>query len=538
MFHPTDGGGRAIPGYRTSRRARIAGAFPWRLNRASRVRRAEERVRTNRPNRSSRDHDLVLEDPFLLEPLAAAIPAQVLRRAREAQGLTLAQAAEGTRIAAEYLDALERDAPPDAFPSSTYARLFVRTYARFLGLDEEPLLEAFRSRHGADRTTPPTPIPDTSRVPPVSRSDEPAGIHPEIVSSPRGPQLGLATDALRARVRARRRRGGGLIARVPVDVRGDAGSARRRRHRRVLVGSGAAATVALAVLTGVLAFPVRSELNTVSPTILSGRATPPHPLPLPRGGYSIFPEYRVVAYYGAPRTEGLGILGEGPQRAVPQLLAQAEAYGADGKPILPAMELIATVAARNPGPDGMYRNRQGAGVIEGYLAAAREARMLLVLDVQPGRATFFDEVRVFRRYLEQPDVGLAIDPEWHVGPGQVPGQAIGSVDAATVNRISAWLAGIVHDWNLPQKLFVIHQFTADMLKDKHAIVARPELATVLDVDGFGGRENKVSKYAAFDRGYRRRFFHGIKLYYRQDPDLMSPDTVLKLSPVPDYVVYQ
>jgi len=462
----------------------------------------------------------------------------VLRRAREAQGLTLAQAAEGTRIAAEYLDALERDAPPDAFPSSTYARLFVRTYARFLGLDEEPLLEAFRSRHGADRTTPPTPIPDTSRVPPVSRSDEPAGIHPEIVSSPRGPQLGLATDALRARVRARRRRGGGLIARVPVDVRGDAGSARLRRHRRVLVGSGAAATVALAVLTGVLAFPVRSELNTVSPTILSGRATPPHPLPLPRGGYSIFPEYRVVAYYGAPRTEGLGILGEGPQRAVPQLLAQAEAYGADGKPILPAMELIATVAARNPGPDGMYRNRQGAGVIEGYLAAAREARMLLVLDVQPGRATFFDEVRVFRRYLEQPDVGLAIDPEWHVGPGQEPGQAIGSVDAATVNRISAWLAGIVHDWNLPQKLFVIHQFTADMLKDKHAIVARPELATVLDVDGFGGRENKVSKYAAFDRGYRRRFFHGIKLYYRQDPDLMSPDTVLKLSPVPDYVVYQ
>jgi len=133
---------------------------------------------------------------------------------------------------------------------------------------------------------------------------------------------------------------------------------------------------------------------------------------------------------------------------------------------------------------------------------------------------------------------LAIDPEWHVGPGQVPGQAIGSVDAATVNRISAWLARIVHERNLPQKLFVIHQFTADMLKDKRAIAARPELATVLDVDGFGGRENKVSKYVAFDRGYRRRFFHGIKLYYRQDPDLMNPDTVLKLSPVPDYVVYQ
>jgi hypothetical protein len=202
------------------------------------------------------------------------------------------------------------------------------------------------------------------------------------------------------------------------------------------------------------------------------------------------------------------------------------------------MELIATVAARHPGPDGMYRNRQGTGVLSGYLAAAREARMLLVLDIQPGRADFFEEVSVYRRYLEQPDVGLAIDPEWHVRPSQVPAQAVGSVDAATVNRISAWLASIVRQHNLPQKLFIIHQFTADMLKDKRAILARPELATVLDVDGYGLRDNKVSKYAAFTRGYRHRFDHGIKLYYRQDPDLMSPRAVLRLSPVPDYVVYQ
>ena len=424
----------------------MAGAFPWRLIRGvPRDVCRQGEVRTNSPSRSPQDQDLDSLDRLLLEPDGPTIPARALRTAREDQGLSLPQAEEGTRISAEYLDALERDAPTDAFPSSTYARLFLRTYARFLGLEEESLLEAFRARHGADRSTPPAPLPDTTRVPPISRSDEPAGIHPEIVSASSGPQLGLATEALRARVRARRRRGGGLIARVPVDVRGDAGSARLRRRRRVVIGSGAAATVAIAVLSGVLAFPVRSELNTVSPTIVAGRATPPHPLPLPRGGYTIFPDYRVVAFYGAPRTEGLGILGEGPERAVPQLLAQAEAYGADGKPILPAMELIATVAARNPGPDGMYRNRQSAGVIEGYLAAAREARMLLVLDVQPGRANFFDEVRVYRRYLEQPDVGLAIDPEWHVSPGQVPGQAIGSVDAATVNRISAWLARIVHE---------------------------------------------------------------------------------------------
>ena len=31
--------------------------------------------------------------------------------------------------------------------------------------------------------------------------------------------------------------------------------------------------------------------------------------------------------------------------------------------------------------------------------------------------------------LALPHVGLALDPEWHVGPGQVPGRVIGSMDA-------------------------------------------------------------------------------------------------------------
>jgi transcriptional regulator with XRE-family HTH domain len=480
------------------------------------------------------------DDRFVLPSVPVATPADALRQGRERRGLTLEQAAEGTRISAEYLEALERDAPMDAFPSPAYARLFLSSYARFLRLEEEPLLAVFRARQGPAPGSPPSPLPGTARLLPVGhpRRDEPVGIHPEIVTSARSPQIPLSADALRAKVRARRRTRGGIISRVPVDIRRDAGSARMRRHRRHAVEAAAAAAVSLAVVGAVLAFPVRSALTTVSPTIVAGRATPPHPLPLPRGGYTIFPAYRVVAFYGAPRTEALGVLGEGPEQAVPKLLAQAEAYGADGTPILPAMELVATVASNHPGPDGLYRNRQSAGVIEGYLAAAREARMLLVLDIQPGRASFFDEVRAFRRYLEQPDVGLAIDPEWHVGPTQVPAHAIGSVDAATVNRISAWLAEIVREGNLPQKLFVIHQFTVDMLRDKRAIMGRPELATVLDVDGFGGRENKVSKYVAFNRGYRRRFFHGIKLYYHQDQDLMPPGAVLKLSPVPNYVVYQ
>lgn len=465
------------------------------------------------------------------------------REARERLGLTLEAASSATRISAEYLGALEGGAPLDAFPGPAYARMFARTYARLLRLDEGRLLEAFDAAQPADGAAGATRIPllaePARRRPPGLRTpDEPVGIHPDILTAAARPALPFSTAALRDAARARRRKGGRAIARVPVDLRSDAGSATLRRRRRARLLAVAAASTVAVVLGAVVAFPVRSALNKVSPSIVAGRATPPHPLPLPRGGYRIFPAFRVVAFYGAPRTEALGVLGEGPERAVPQLLSQAEAYGADGTPVLPAMELIATVASNRPGPDGMYRNRESPSIIDGYLAAAREARMLLVLDVQPGRADFFDEVKVYQRYLELPDVGLAIDPEWHVGPGQVPAKAIGSTDAKTVNRISAWLSGLVRARNLPQKLFVIHQFTVDMLRRKRDIVARPELATVLDVDGYGSRANKISKYAAFTRGYRTRFLQGIKLYYRQDPDLMGPAAVLKLRPTPDYIVYQ
>ena len=75
--------------------------------------------------------------------------ARVLRQARLARGESLETVAGRTRIHVQYLEALENDSPPRAFPSPIYARLFLRTYARYLGLEEEPLVEAFGLRHGA-----------------------------------------------------------------------------------------------------------------------------------------------------------------------------------------------------------------------------------------------------------------------------------------------------------------------------------------------------------------------------------------------------
>ena len=270
----------------------------------------------------------------------------------------------------------------------------------------------------------------------------------------------------------------------------------------------------------------------------AGPAASAEPVELPRGGRTLLPRFRLVAFYGAPQADELGALGIGtPDRAGRRLLRQARPYRGLGRPVLPVFELIAVVANGSPGPDGAYRTRQSPAVIRRYLAAARRARALLLLDIQPGRADFLEEMRALEPFLREPDVGLALDAEWHVGPGQVPGRVLGSVDAGVVNAVSARLAEIVRTRRLPEKLLVVHQFTANMIRRRAELVKRPGVATVIDVDGFGTRAQKVAKYRELTRG-ARRFAHGLKLFYREDTGLMAPREVLRLRPQPQLVVYE
>jgi cytoskeleton protein RodZ len=71
-----------------------------------------------------------------------------LREARAARGVDLDEAFEHTRINKRFLEALERDAPPRDFPAPVYARAFLEEYARYLGLDPDPLLAEYRRAHG------------------------------------------------------------------------------------------------------------------------------------------------------------------------------------------------------------------------------------------------------------------------------------------------------------------------------------------------------------------------------------------------------
>jgi hypothetical protein len=250
------------------------------------------------------------------------------------------------------------------------------------------------------------------------------------------------------------------------------------------------------------------------------------------------PRNRIVAYYGAPQDKALGELGIGsPASAAKRLIRQARGYERKGRPVLPAMELLAVVASYAPGDGGRYSTRQTDRVVRRYLRSARQHKMLLVLDIQPGRSDFFTETIRLRKWLKEPDVGLALDPEWRMAPGQIPGKVIGAVGSREVNATSAWLEQLVEKHNLPQKLFLLHQFTNDMVDDTQ-LKERPRLAMVLNADGFGGQAIKKAKYHAFTRSPRKFFYEGFKLFYHEDTDLMKPRQVLRLHPPPDVIIYE
>jgi hypothetical protein len=247
----------------------------------------------------------------------------------------------------------------------------------------------------------------------------------------------------------------------------------------------------------------------------------------------------VVAHYGTAGTGALGVLGEGsPDQAGRRLLAAAAPYArASGRQVLPAFELIVSIAQRSPGADGSYSSYVPDAEVARYLAAARRVHALVVLDLQPGRADFLVQARHFEKFLRQPDVGLALDPEWKLTATQRPLRQIGSTRAAGINAVSSYLANLTVRNRLPEKLFVVHQFRAFQIPDRDRVVDRPGLATVIHLDGFGTQRVKREVYAALAvRG--GPLHNGLKLFLDEDTRMFTPAQAMAFRPRPELITYQ
>ena len=208
----------------------------------------------------------------------------------------------------------------------------------------------------------------------------------------------------------------------------------------------------------------------------------PEPEPeLPGGGDTVFPDRRLVAAYGSPGAPELGILGEGDLDAA---LAQVQQYADDyqelsEEPVIPAFEIITTVASAHPGPQGTY-----------------------TIDIDP-------------------DI---IDP-W--------------VEAAEVNDVARWLAELTEEHELPQKVLMLHQFKHLMITNREDIdTSFEELAFVLHVDGHGPPEVKLDSWNTLREDLAEDFWLGWKNLHDEDSPTFTPEETYDLDPQPWFVSYQ
>jgi hypothetical protein len=262
---------------------------------------------------------------------------------------------------------------------------------------------------------------------------------------------------------------------------------------------------------------------------------------LPGGGQLLFPGRRFVAAYGSPITPTLGILGEqGPQESVArveQLVDEYQPYSPE--PVIPAFEIIATVASTEPGPDGNYTNEWGLEEFTPLVDAITEAGGYAVIDLQPGMADLLDQAKLFEELLTRPNVGLALDPEWKLEPGQQPGAQIGSASADEINRVTRWLADLTRDTGGPQKLLILHQFSMAMITDRDRIdTSRPEVAISLHADGHGTPDLKLETWEVLQQGLSQDIWMAWKNFYDEDTPTFTPEQTMAVEPRPWFVSYQ
>lgn len=285
--------------------------------------------------------------------------------------------------------------------------------------------------------------------------------------------------------------------------------------------------------------PVASVRPEVSPAAVATPLQPPPrpPIPptpqvvgLPGGVHTIFEgNQMLVAYYGTAGTGSLGVLGEqSPARIMPRLKRAAQAFAVGGRRVQPVFELIVTVAHAGPGKSGQYSSDIARSGVQRYIEAAHRFGVLLVLDLQPGKADFLSVAKRWAWALRDPWVGLALDPEWRMSLGGIPGKRIGSVGAAEINRVSSWLEGLIRSNSLPQKVFMLHQFRADMIRFIENVRPRADLVMVQHIDGYGPPRAKLATFRALARPEQFRL--GFKLFYHQDVPRMSAAAVLRIRP--------
>lgn len=263
---------------------------------------------------------------------------------------------------------------------------------------------------------------------------------------------------------------------------------------------------------------------------------------LPGGGQAVFGGKRYIALYGSPITPSLGLLGE---QGTAETISRAEQMAAPyakltEDQVIPAQEIIVTVASSVAGPDGNYSTEFDSAEFLPLIEAAAEAGHYVVLDFQPGRSDFVTQIRRYEDLLKFPNVGVALDPEWRLEPNEVHLTQIGSVDIDEVNAVGDYLAGFVTENDLPQKLLVLHQFQVRMIPERDRLdSSHPEVAVLIHADGQGSQGDKQATWKVLHQNAPEGIAWGWKNFIDEDKPMLDPaQTYDQVDPLPEFVSYQ
>lgn len=290
-----------------------------------------------------------------------------------------------------------------------------------------------------------------------------------------------------------------------------------------------------------LALLASSNIGPGTVYMTHSRHHPVKPFEFPAGGRILASTYRFVALYGYPGSSVLGILGHQPMAQTIDKAKQlaTEYQPLSTQPIYPTLEIITTVAAGDPTSDGNYSREVDPATLVPWIQAAQKAGVYVVLDLQPGRTDFLTQAKQYESLLTAPNVGLALDTEWRLGPNQLPLEQIGSVDASEINSVAAWLSGLTNSHKLPQKLLLLHQFRLDMIINRAALnTSYDNLAYMIQMDGQGSQPAKQSTWRTITADAPAKFNFGWKNFYDKDSPMLSPADTMTITPQPWYISYQ
>ncbi|HOR49176.1 MAG TPA: hypothetical protein PLH76_06640 [Rectinema sp.] len=249
----------------------------------------------------------------------------------------------------------------------------------------------------------------------------------------------------------------------------------------------------------------------------------------------------ILAYYGSPLSDKMGILGLYPKEKIAEMLKEmASQYdqvnGKDG--VIPAFYIIYGTCW--PGGEIGYLDDK---ILLDYIRYAQSMGMLVFIDHQIGKYSLRGAMDKILPFLRYPNVHLAIDPEWRT---LSPMKEIGFITAAELNDAQNYMDAYIRANDIPGiRMLVVHQFADKMIQDREEVIShRDRVILIHTADGFGAPKLKKATYQR-NANAENMPIKGFKLFFKSDfplagfdMPLMSPAEVMQLEPRPSLVIYQ